>query len=399
MTTTETKVLTTSKAAVAGVVGTLVSISLPPFFVGTLALQIGREIDFDAADLAVAVAAYYLVSALLSPLAGRFVAWCGPAVALRLAAGGSAVGLATVALADSAAVVVVALGLLGLPNSLGQPSSNQVLSGLSSERFRAAAFGLVQSAIPASTLVSGVLLASLGSAGSWRAATWIVAGIALATQLLIPFGQAGLPRRPPRQPLTREATGGTAVGGIPLVVALVVGTFLGSVAATTLPSFLASTGQHSGVSPQLVGVVQMLASLTCIVARVSASWAGGQRQDPAVSLSTVAVMLAGGAVGFVLLGTGSGWSFVLGAMVAYGLGWGWNGLFNLSVTLVRPSRIAAVTGLTQGGVYLGGVCGPLLFAAVAEAQSYEQAWYVIAAAGGGAALSIAYARQRWRRNE
>jgi MFS family permease len=237
-------------------------------------------------------------------------------------------------------------------------------------------------------------------------AVWTVVALVAAVQLVIPFDRDAVPR-PPRPSASRPAGGPTSVptpvrapvpvGGAPLVAALVGGAFLGSVAATTLPSFLAVTGQHAGVSPQAVGAVQIAGSLTCIVARVLASWSGG-RHEGADSLRAVGIMLAGGALGYVLLGTGSGWGFLLGALAAYGLGWGWNGLFNLSVTQARPHSIAAVTGLTQGGVFFGGMCGPLLFAAVAGAGRYGPAWYVIAIAAAASAALIAHARQRWVRS-
>lgn len=398
MTSTIAPSTTTGVRAVAGVLGTLVAVSVPPFLVGTLAIQMGRTMAFGAADVATAVAGYYAVSALLSPFSGRFVAWCGPRVALRLAALGSALGLVGIALAGDAAGVVVALTCIGVPNSLVQPASNQILSGIGPGRARAIAFGAVQSAIPAATLIAGALLAVVGGSGSWRAAVWAVAALVAAVQLAIPFR---------REPVTPGAPGGTGatvpvpvpvpVGGRPLVAALVGGAFLASVAATTLPSFLAATGQHAGVSPQVVGAVQIAGSLTCIVARVLASWSGG-RHEGAESLRAVGTMLVGGALGYVLLGTGSGWGFLVGALAAYGLGWGWNGLFNLSVTQARPDSIAAVTGLTQGGVFLGGVCGPLLFAAVAGSGRYGPAWYVIAIAAAASAALIAHARQRWVRS-
>nr|WP_281285758.1 MFS transporter [Nocardioides humi] len=359
----------------------------------------GRTMAFGAGDVATAVAGYYAVSALLSPFSGRFVAWCGPATALRLAAAGSMLGLVGVALAGSAAAVVAALTLIGIPNSLVQPASNQILSGIGPGRTRAVAFGAVQSAIPASTLIAGALLAAVGGSSSWRPAVWAVAGLVAAVQLVIPSGPAAAHRAPRARAYADQEGGGAfagAVGGPSLVAALVGGAFLASIAATTLPSFLAVTGQHAGVSPQVVGAVQMAGSLTCIAARVIASWSGGRHQG-ADSLRVVGMMLAGGALGYVLLGTGSGWGFLVGALAAYGLGWGWNGLFNLSVTQARPHSIAAVTGLTQGGVFFGGVCGPLLFAAVAGPGRYGPAWYVIAIAAAASAALIAHARQRWVR--
>lgn len=102
----------------------------------------------------------------------------------------------------------------------------------------------------------------------------------------------------------------------------------------------------------------------------------------ALALSTVGLLLVGGAVGYVLPRTGFGWGFVWGVVAACGLGWawGWNGLFNLGVTRARPHGIAAATGMTQGGVPLGGSRGQLLFAAVSDRAGYGRAWYMVAGA-------------------
>jgi MFS family permease len=388
----------TSLRAVAGVLGTLITVSVPPFLVGTLAIQMGRGMSFGAADVATAVAGYYAVSAVLSPFSGRFVAWCGPIVALRLAALGSSLGLSAVAVASGPLAVVLALTFVGVPNSLVQPASNQVLSGIGHDRTRAVAFGAVQSAIPGSTLVAGALLAAVGGSGSWRPAVWTVVGLTLAVQLLIPVSgpRAARQDRGTIGAVPRPAPG-SGVGGRTLIAALVGGAFLASIAATTLPSFLAVTGQDAGVSPEVVGGVQIAGSLACIVARIVAS-TSGDRHLGAESLRVVGLMLLGGALGYVLLGTGSTWTFVVGAIAAYALGWGWNGLFNLSVTRARPHSIPAVTGLTQGGVFLGGVCGPLVFSLIAGQGRYGPAWYVIAIAAAGSAVLIAHARQCWLRS-
>lgn len=378
--------------AVAAVLLTMVSASVGPFLVGSISVQIGRDISFTPADVGLAVAGYYLVSAVLSPFAGRFVAALGPATSLRLASAGSTVGLVMIALAPSSEWILVALTLLGMPNSLVQPSSNQVLSQVADPRLRGLSFGLVQAAIPVSTLLSGMLLAMVGDSSSWRPALWAVAVLTLSGQLLI--GRVAVSTPVSAQSRTQTAPR-RLTGGPPLMVAMVVGALLASAAATSLPSFVAVTGEQHEFSPTVIATAQVTGSLACITVRILAAWRGGMARGPGM-LGTVATLLLVGSGGYLLLAwSGTPWAFALGVTVAYAFGWGWNGLFNLSVSRVRPTRIAASTGMTQGGVYLGGMCGPPLFAAVVARNGYGPGWLVIAIGALASSLAIAYATRRW----
>ncbi|WP_220138419.1 MFS transporter, partial [Nocardioides massiliensis] len=227
----------------------------------------------------------------------------------------------------------------------------------------------------------------------WRAAVWSVVVLTLVAQLAI--------RRPRTGP--QEAAAGRQVsarplpaplGGAPLMTALVLGAVLASMAATTLPSFVASTGAARGMGPGEVATVQVLGSLTCIGLRVLAAWRGSLFGEWRV-LGVVAAMLLVGAAGFGLLAVPSATVFCVGVIVAYAFGWGWNGLFNLSVSRARVGRVSAATGLTQGGVFLGGVLGPLVFAWALDARGVGTAWLIVAVAAFAASVSIVLAASRW----
>lgn len=378
-----------SRRPMAGVIATMISVATPPFLVGTIAIQIAGTIAFSAGQLGLAVAGYYAFSAAFSPLGGRLVQRWGATPSMRLACLGATLGLSAVALADDGVTVVVALSLLGLPNALVQPAANQVLSDTVPARRQGVAFGLVQSAIPSATLLSGALLALFHSGESWRTAVWTVAALTLGAQLLVRAPQAPAVRRDDvRAPL------GPPVGGAPLMAALVVGAVLASMAATSLPSFVASSGATRGLTPGEVAAVQVTGSLACIALRVLASWRGSLLEGWRV-LVGVAAMLAVGSLGFGLLATPSAALFCVGVVVAYAFGWGWNGLFNLSVSRARAGRVSAATGLTQGGVFLGGVLGPLLFAGVLDLQGVGAAWLVVAVGALAASLSIVLAARHW----
>lgn len=393
---------TAPKRAVSGAVAGMVSAAIPPFLVGALSLQMGREIDLTAGDVGIAVAAYYLVSGVLSPVAGRVVATLGVAPALHAACALSTAGLASIALAGSPGQIVITLGLLGVPNSVVQPASNEVLSQVENTRLRGLSFGLVQSAIPAATLLAGVLLAVASHGSSWRYAVGTVAVLTLAAQFLV-TGTHGTGSRRVRRAegssghRARATDPGQTIGGAPLMAAMMLAAFLASAASTSLPSFLAARGAQAGLAPVAIAGSQVAGSVSCIAARILAAWRGSHLEAHRM-LAVLAALFGLGFCGFLLLAWGTPWSFAIGAVLAYACGWGWNGLFNLGVARARPGRVAASTGLTQGGVFLGGMAGPLLFALLIRVGGYGDAWVAMALTGVGAAAAILYAASRWRRD-
>jgi len=379
-----------------GAVAAMVSAAVPPFLVAVLAVQIDRDIGFSTVQLGGGVAAYFFVSALGSPWAGRLVARYGAARPLRVATLTCTAGLLSVAAAPAGWTVVVSLALLGAANAASQPAATHVITGIELARTRATAFGLVQSSIPATTLLAGVVLAAFQD-GSWRLAVVLVAALTLAAQLPLTWV------RDTADGVAAPATAGPGDGGgieedrARSFVGLMAATgFFVSLASTCLPSFLVVTGLLYGLSPTVVAAVQIAGSLTSILVRVVAASTGASMSG-AGNVAGVVLLASAGALGFGLLSTGNDAAFVAGALLAYGCGWGWSGLFNLSVTRARPHRAAASTGVTQGGIFLGGSVGPLAFAAVVHGAGTQLAWALAATAALVAAACALGARHQWTR--
>nr|WP_237448278.1 MFS transporter [Nocardioides flavescens] len=374
----------------------MVSAAVPPFLVAVLAVQIDRDIGFSTVQLGGGVAAYFFVSALGSPWAGRLVATYGAARPLRIATLACTVGLLAVAAAPAGWAVVAALALLGIANAAAQPAATHVITGIELPRTRATAFGLVQSSIPATTLLAGVVLAAFQDQ-SWRLAVVLVAALTLAAQL--PLRWVKDPEAPPVaaqvEPPTRR--GGIEQDRARGFVALMAATgFFVSLASTCLPSFLVVTGLLYGLSPSLVAGVQVAGSLTSILVRVVAASTGASMSG-AGNVAGVVLLASAGALGFGLISTGSAAAFVAGSLLAYGCGWGWSGLFNLSVTRAVPHTAAASTGVTQGGIFLGGSIGPLAFAGVVHGSGTQLAWGLAAVSACVASACALAARHRWTR--
>src|SRR5688500_8852087 len=127
---------------------------LPAFLTGGLAVQVRGELDFGAAALGLAVAAFFVTSSLASAAMGRVVERTGFHSGMRLAAIGGAASLLGVALlARSWTGLVACLVLGGLANAVSHPAANLSLAREVPAGRQGLSFGIKQAAIPVATLL------------------------------------------------------------------------------------------------------------------------------------------------------------------------------------------------------------------------------------------------------
>jgi MFS family permease len=338
---------------------------LPAFLTGGLAVQMRGEFGFGVAALGLAVAAFFVCSSLASAVMGRLVERIGSRQGMRLAAIGSAASLLGIALlAGSWAGLVACLVLGGLANAVSHPATHLSLAREVPACRQGLSFGVKQAAIPAATLLAGLAVPGIAVTLGWR---WAFAGgaaLALAVASLVPEASGSTPRRRER---TREKDARVA----PLLL-LALGIGLGSTAATPLGAFIVESSVAAGLRVETAGLLLALGSAVNIVVRIlfghlADGMSGGR-------LRLVAAMLGIGVAGFALLATGESGLIVPGALLAFGAGWGWPGLFNFAVVKTSPGAPAAATGITQTGASGGAALGPLVFGLVAEVTSYDVAW-------------------------
>jgi hypothetical protein len=140
------------------------------------------------------------------------------------------------------------------------------------------------------------------------------------------------------------------------LIVLAMGVGLGASAAGALSQFLVSGGVAAGLAEGTAGLLLGLGSAVGIVSRLVV----GARADrrPGDQLATVVTMMVLGSIAYAALGLGVPVAYVVATPVAFGLGWAWPGLFNLSVVREYPEAPGAATGITQTGTYLGAGLGP-----------------------------------------
>ena len=389
---------------------------LPVFVTGGLSVQLRSSLSFGEAQLGIAVAAFFCTAAIFSVALGGLVERMGARKSLLISSLVSSCVLLAMAIAvHSWGDLVLALIIGGVANGLAQPSANLYLAkGVSRDR-QGFAFGLKQSAMPMATLIGGASVPLIALTIGWRWAFGLAVLLPLlgGASVLLKEGErviyrhegsvspllpqrrddetAGANNGPKEQSLSYERAILDHSSRFPYgaFIALAVGAALGVSASNCLGAYTVSTVVSSGLSPVVAGAVAAGGAGVCVAARLVVGVRADRRNSK--HLVVVATMLALGAVGFLGLATTVPELVIIGEALAFGLGWGWNGLFNYSVVRLYPAAPGKATGVTQTGVYTGAALGPLGFGLLLEHSSYSLAWSVAAGEAliGAAAMLIA----------
>jgi len=175
------------------------------------------------------------------------------------------------------------------------------------------------------------------------------------------------------------------------LVAAAVGAALGSAGPCALGAYLVASGVDAGIGEGTAGVLAAAGSAASLAVRIAFGLRADRRAD--YGFAMVVALLASGSLGFALLATGAVLPFVAGTLLAFALGWGWPGLFNLAVVEANRHAPGAATGVTQTGIYVGAAGGPAAFGVIATEAGYGTAWAVSGALLLLAAATFAYAER------
>jgi MFS family permease len=355
-------------------------IVLPITLLGALFVEIGPEFGLERAELGLLVAVFLGVSVIVAPAAGIFSERHGASRAIALAAVLAAVACAGIAsVAHSGVGLVPWLVTAGFANAIGQPASTIFVAQTIPLSRQGFAFGVKQATAPLGTLLAGIAVPAFGLTVGWRWAFATTAALAVLAALAVP--KLARPQRrassePGRLGLPRRST----------ILVLVLAIMLGVGAASALGVFFVDATVAAGFSPAMAGWLQALGSTVGVAARLAAGRVADARA--AGHFRLVAVMLASGALGYVLLGVGGTWAIVVGTLLAFAMGWGWVGVFFFAIVRLNPESPGAATGLVQTGDFAGSLVGPVVFGVLASGDSYRTAWLV---AAGLALLAAAVA--------
>ncbi|MDJ0420253.1 MFS transporter [Rhodococcus opacus] len=368
-------------------VGTTIASTLPIYLIGGLAVQIETSIAMTATILGAVVASYWAASAVSSLAVGR--AW------IRLSERGSlltslslsAVSLFGVAFASPAWPLLLAWSAFaGMANGLGHPGSNALIAQNTSRHRRAVAYGIKQASIPISTLLSGLSVPVFALTVGWRAA-FALSGLFAVLVLVFVVMTVNPPRSGPQE--SAGVTAPTMPASLRSFLWLTAATtFLASAQANSIGAFLVTSAVTKDISASTAGLLLGAGSVVGIITRVGTGVFADRR---GVTLNFVAAMLAIGALSLAAMTLPYQWSFVLGAVVAFGGGWGWPGLVHYVVSRASGPYTAQGTGIVQAGTYVGGVIGPFCFGITMSALGVDVAWCGAAVIGALAAVLAVYA--------
>ncbi len=279
-------------------------------------------------------------------------------------------------------MLLVLLAVAGVSNAITQPAINLFMADEVPRERQGLAFGIKQSAIPLAVLASGLALPLVALPFGWRPTFVGFAAVALIIAAVVGRSartfSAAQPR--PRAPRPTRALVVTAVGAA-----------LGSAGPNSLGAYLVASAVDVGIAEGAAGVLAAAGSGISLITRVALGERADRRHD--YGFAAVIALLVTGSLGFVLLASDSAGLFVAGTVVAFAIGWGWPGLFNLAVVDHNRDAPAAATGVTQTGIYLGAAGGPALFGLVSTELGYSAAWVISGGLCLLAAVAFAYAQR------
>ncbi len=366
----------------------IVAAILPVFLLGSLSIEIRADLGYQETTIGLILASFFAASALVSSRFGRWIDRVGPRTGLSAALTGTiAVQLAVAGLARTPLVLGLLSAVSGVCNATAQLSANVFIARDLPLRRQGIGFAVKQSAMPGAALVAGLTLPTIALNLGWR---WVFVAASLLAGIALTLVRVRIPGETVSEGTSVNDTTGEASAPRGALPALAVAAAFSTAAAITLGGFFVESSIDAGIDPGTAGLAFSAGSIISILVRLGVGAAADRH--PGNLLGTVAAMIALGAITSILFTWRTPAVQLIGVPLAFGAGWAWPGLFNLSVVRASPGFPGRATGITQTGTYIGGAVGPILFGLVAERGSYSAAWWLAAALGASATVAVLVGR-------
>lgn len=343
------------------------------FITGAVAVQLRQSLHFSIALVGVAVAIFFGTAAATSLFAGSLAENQGGAKVMRIATFASAIAMGLIAfLAHSFFELAILLAFAGVANGTNQPANNLFVINAVKTNRRGFALGVKQAAIPVATLLAGVAVPSVALTIGWRYVYLFAAIIALIVSMVIPGDPDSL-----KVKVQRRRDGEKVEIALAPVVTLAIAMALGAGTSNALGAYMVENAVHQHYAPGTAGLIGALGSLVSLVVRLSVGYRADKRDGK--HLIVVASMIGMGAIGYLFFATSIKWLVVPAAIIGYGFGWGWNGLFNFAVVVNHKGAEGRATGITQSGAFIGSVAGPIVFGYFVVHFGFRPSWILLMA--------------------
>ncbi len=377
------------RAASLGVLVIAVTI-LPAFLTGALGVQIEDQLGLDLTGIGALYGVLFGTSAVFSAPAGRFVQHRGWETGIRLAAGGTGLVLAALAILPGpwwAAWWPVALifAFAGVTAAVSQTGSNLALAVSVPPGRYGLAFGFKHTAVPVAAMLGGLAVPTIALTVGWRWAYVAAAGFAFATAVAVPSRPGPRPPRKEKRTPARPTSTPTST-----LLALAGAAVLAHTALDALGAFMVPFAVSAGVAEGPAGILLTIGSLAGLTLRLTSGWMVDRRQH--TGLPWMAALLLIGSLGFLVLASGGSTLLVVGVLLAFAGAWGWAGLLTFIVVRANPGAPAAATGIVNTGKYIGAAAGPVLLGYLADRVSFSAAWWVACGLLGVASVIVTVIR-------
>lgn len=343
--------------------------SLPMFLAGAMAVQMTADLGSRVTAIGLAVGAYRAGSVVTGFFWGRVVDQLGVRRSIFLVAGWAATGSLAIALTAQSLITLVAwMVFTGMSLAIAQPAANRLLSKSVAPDRLAIAFGIKQSAPPASSMLAGLAVPAVALTIGWR---WAYVVVALGAVSLALMAAAMMPSQ-------RPAARGIDIAPRmrleePGVILLLGSAFaLASAVSSATIAFFVASADAVGGSPQAAATILAVASVAAILIRLLAGAISDRLRRGHLVLC--AALLVIGAFGLALLATGIVRVMMVGVVLALLGCWGINGIFWYALIRWRASMPGRITGAVAPVGALGAMLGPVGFGFLVEAKGFMVAW-------------------------
>jgi len=380
-----------------GVVAGLVLTVIPVPMIGAAAFLIRDDFTFAESQIGLVAALFFVTVSVFSYPSGLLVERIGDGSALRLVAWLTAASAAGVGLATSAFwQMVVFLIVGGLGCSLAIPAGSSALAGLRT-RHTGTLIGLHQGAAPLAALFAGIALPFMAVPFGWRSVFLTSSMVAFTLGFMHP--STWRERRDARRKAATANEPRVTVQPLPRgLVLLSVAIGLGSGPGISGGIFLVDSVLAAGQNPTFGGLLLAVSSLAGATFRILLP-SIAQRFNLPVFMFTAALFLLSG-IGYLFFSQATAApGFILGAMIGYGIGYGWSGLAYFGVVQAVPYAPARAIGKVNTGSAGGAGIGPFAFGASAAFWSYSVAWALAGATMLLAAVLMFIAGRRLIRDD
>ncbi|CCW04386.1 MFS transporter [Bacillus sp. GeD10] len=383
--------------------------STPVFLPGAANDLIRKDLDLTTSDIGLVFTLYWIGSALGAYTSRRASNTSPVERLINLSLFITAFSLLLMYIYPSIGLWVgAALG--GVAYGYSQPYTNFLIMRKCELKMQGFAFGLKQAAIPAATLLCSLTIPLLAGPIGWRNVFWVIAACALMYAILTallagPIGWRNVfwviaacalmyailtalltwNANTKKRAITKERE--LSINKHLLFLAIAGG--CGAMIGNSLGGFLITSLTHGGLSMFMASMVAAAASITNIFVRIFAGIVTDRH--PSSSTTILIQMFIVGVFGTGMLMLSLPLTQILGAILAYGGGWGWAGLLHYVTGKSYPGNEGQATAISQMGVSTGAAIGPLLFGYLFSNLGPNIAWLSMTIAGILACISITIA--------